>query len=440
MRTEGTRLLFLWPSAHWSGGVAIWLDYLLRGLERRGWKPVLGLLAGSRYNRPQRYLEEHPYDSWIPVSCRTGTPEGRCRAVIRAIRATRPDLVVGVNVPDAYSGVARLRRKGSPVRVAMTIHGIEPGLYGDARRFRGVLDGLVGSNRLVCRLAEEIGGIDSLRVHYAPYGLESSAEPLPARKPGAVLRIGFVSRIVEVQKRVDDLAKISRALDRASVSHQLVIAGSGPYESRLRESLNGERAVFLGPVAAADLPNSVYRKIDALLITSDWETGPLVAWEAMAEGVPVVSSRYVGSGLESALRNEENALLFEVGDVEAAAGHLARLGAEPGLRDRIRNGGLRLVRERYSRELSVEAWERCFEAVMEAPPLPSIPDPPVPRATGRLERVMGTGAAETVREALRRTGPDSGVAGEWPHTYGSSMSEAEFLRRATRIDRDGRGE
>ncbi|HYO45577.1 MAG TPA: glycosyltransferase family 4 protein [Gemmatimonadota bacterium] len=357
---------------------------------------------------------------------------------MRAIRVTRPDLVVGVNAPDAYGGVARLRRRGSPVRVAMAIHGIEPGLYGDARRFRGVLDGVIASNRLACRLAEDIGGIDSARVHYAPYGLEAPADLPPARTPGAVLRIGFVSRIVEAQKRVDDLAKISRALDRASVSHQLVIAGSGPYEARLRESLNGDQAVFLGSVAASDLPESVYRRIDALLITSDWETGPLVAWEAMAEGVPVVSSRYVGSGLESSLRNEENALLFEVGDAEAAAGHLARLRTEPGLRDRIRRGGLQLVRERYSRRLSVETWERSFEAVMEAPPLPDVPEPPVPRATGRLERVMGAGVAESVREALRRTGPDSSTAGEWPHAYGSLMNETEFMRQATRIDRDGR--
>lgn len=440
MKPEGTRILLFWPSAHWAGGVAIWLDYLLRGLEGRGWKSVLGLLTGARYNQPRRYLEEHPCDSWIPVPCFTGTPEGRCRAMIRAIRAARPDLVVGINAPDVYSAVARLRRKGSPVRVSMAIHGIEPGLYGDARRFRGILDGVIGSNRLVCRLAEDIGGIESSRVHYAPYGLEPSAETPSARKPGAVLKIGYVGRIVETQKRIGDLVKISHALERSSVSHEFVVAGGGPNEGRLRESLDGRRAVFLGPVPASDLPKRVYRRIDVLLITSDWETGPLVAWEAMAEGVPVVSSRYVGSGLEAALRNEENALLYEVGDSEAAAEHLARLRAEPGVRDRIRKGGLRLVRERYSRELSIGAWHRGFEAVVQAPSLPSVAVPPVPRATGRLEGVIGARAAETVREALRRTGPDSGMAGEWPHTYGSSISEADFLRHARRIDRDGRGE
>lgn len=429
----------MWHSAHRLGGLATWLDYLLPALAERGWEPVLGLMEGPRYNKPLRYLEEHPWDRWVAVPCRTGTPEGRCRAIVRAIRSTRPDLVVGINTPDAYSAVARIRQKGWRVRVGMTIHGIEPGLFGDARRFREVLDGVIGSNRLACRLAEEIGGIDPSRVHYAPYGLEPPLELPPSNSAGAILRIGFVSRIVKTQKRVDDLAKISRALDRASVPHRFLIAGSGPYEGRLRESFHADRATFLGSVASSELLESVYRRIDALLITSDWETGPLVAWEAMAEGVPVVSSRYVGSGLETSLRNEENALLFEIGDAEAAAGHLARLRSEPGLRDRIRMGGLQLVRERYSRRLSVEVWERRFEAVMEAPPLPDVPEPPVPRASGRLERVMGVGVAETVREALRRTGPDSNTAGEWPHTYGSRMSEAEFMLRAKRIDRDGRG-
>lgn len=436
-KAPGMRLLFLWPSGHWFGGVPIWLDYLLPSLAERGWDPVLGLATGPRYNKPERYLGEHPWERWVSIFCRTGTPEGRRRAILRAIRSTRPDLVVGVNMPDAYAAVARLRGDGTSIRVAMSIHGIEPGLYGDAFRYSSILDGVIGSNRLACRLAEEIGGIDRSRIHYAPYGIPPASAKSSGRGGGSVLRIGFVGRLAETQKRIEDLVGISGALDRAMVPHQFLIAGRGPAEARLKRLLGSDRALFLGSVTPAELPERVYRTVDALLITSEWETGPLVAWEAMAEGTPVVSSRYVGSGLESSLRDGENALLFDVGDAKEAARHLRRIWQERELSETVRRGGMRLTKERYSRSHSVDAWTRSFEAILATPPLPEAPDPGDVNGTGRLERLLGPGSAETVRELLRRRGPDSGVGAEWPHTYGSPISEAEFMQLATRLDRDG---
>ena len=441
------RLLFLWPAAHGFGGVAIWLDYLLPALRERGWDPVLGLLEGPRYNRTATYLAAHRPDPWIGVPCRTGTPEGRCRALLEAFRATRPDLVVSVNTPDAFTAVARLRSKGSPMRVAMAIHGLEAGIYGDLERFREILDGVLTTNRLASRLAMELGGMDPTRVHYAPYGLESSpsagggprAPRLPAEADPSTLRVGFAGRVVDEQKRVGDLVGISRALEEQGIAHHWTVAGEGPAGERLRRCLNG-RATFLGAVPSPDLHGAFYGKIDVLLITSDWETGPLVAWEAMVAGVPVVSSRFVGSGLESALVDGENALLFPVGDAEAAAGQLARLHLDPALRGRIRDGGARLVRERYTVDHSVSAWERGLASILESPPLPAAPPVPVPSAKGRLERWLGARTAESVRAALGRTGPDSGSGGEWPHTYGSSWSAADFLELAERADREGRRE
>ena len=168
--------------------------------------------------------------------------------------------------------------------------------------------------------------------------------------------------------------------------------GAGPEESGLRRDMPDGRTTFLGPVAGGELSALLYERIDALIVPSAWETGPLVAWEAMAAGVPVVASRYLGSGLEEALRNEENALLFDPGDVEAAARQLARLAREPGLADQLAAGGKELLRQRYSRVRSIEAWERAIEAILTLRPLPPAARPRVPPATGRLERWAGPGS------------------------------------------------
>src|SRR4051812_47507009 len=70
-RMKGS-ILFLAPSAYPLGGVADWLDYLLPGLERNGWRCTLGLTTG-RYHDADAYLAVHPWHRVNHVSCATGS-------------------------------------------------------------------------------------------------------------------------------------------------------------------------------------------------------------------------------------------------------------------------------------------------------------------------------------------------------------------------------
>ena len=434
-RPESRRLLFVAGSAHPLGGLASWLDYVLPGLAGLDWDPVLGLVEGPRHHRPERWIAAHPHERWMRIPSATGTPEGRSRALAEALIRVRPAVALSVNIPDLVPALHRVRGMGVIARGVMTVHGIEPELYADAFRFREALDGAVATNRLACRLLEAVGGMASDRVLYAPYGVETRGARARAAEDGAPLRVGYAGRLEQSQKRVRDLPLVARALDEMDVRHAWAIAGAGPEEGGLRREMPDGRTTFLGPVEGGELPALLYARIDALVVPSAWETGPLVAWEAMAAGVPVVASRYLGSGLEEALRNEENALLFDPGDAAAAARQLARLAREPGLADRLAAGGKELVEGRYSRERSIDAWERAIEAVLALPPLPPPAPPRVPPATGRLERWAGPGRAETIRRLLGRRGPDGGSGGEWPHAYGPGLERAEFFRRAAEIDR-----
>jgi glycosyltransferase involved in cell wall biosynthesis len=428
-------LLFVAGSAHLLGGLASWLDYVLPGLAGRGWDPVLGLVEGPRHHRPERLIAAHPHERWIRIPNPTGTPEGRCRALAEALIAQRPSVALSVNIPDLFPALHRVRGARNAVRGVMTVHGIEPELYADAFRFREVMDGAVATNRLACRLLEAIGGIVSDRVFYAPYGVETQVLGARERGDASPLCIGYSGRLEQSQKRVGDLPLVAQALDAIGVRHAWAIAGDGPEEGSLRRDMPAGRTTFLGPLAVGEIAPLLYARIDALIVPSAWETGPLVAWEAMAADVPVVASRYLGSGLEDALRHEENALLFDPGDAEAAARQLARIAREPGLSDRLVAGGRELLRQRYSRERSVEAWERAIEAVLALPSLPPAGPPRVPPATGRIERWVGAGRAETIRRLLGRTGPDAGSGGEWPHAYGAGLERGAFFRRAAELDR-----
>jgi hypothetical protein len=179
----------------------------------------------------------------------------------------------------------------------------------------------------------------------------------------------------------------------------------------------------------------VYQKADVLLLTSLWETGPIVAWEAMAHGVVVVTSRYIGSRREGALQHGENCLAFETGDTDTAAELLQELSANPDLWHQLSRGGRRLVEDRYSLEGSVARWDEVLSEIarQELRPLAA---PPLVPSRNRLTRLLGHLWAERVRSLRSTLPPDGGPGGEWPHALtGGAHGDVEFWARAARRDR-----
>jgi glycosyltransferase involved in cell wall biosynthesis len=414
------KVLAVAPSAYILGGLATWLDDLLPALPSHGWDPVLGLVQGPSHHRPDRYLEAHPAARWIGIPCRTGTPEGRRRAIRAAIRKTRPHVVLGVNIPDTYTAAGRRpSSNGEWPQLAMSLHGIQPDLYDDIREFAGVLDGVIATNRLACALAERVGGLSADRVHYAPYGVPDHG-PAPTRTAGDRLRIAYVGRLEAWQKRVADIPTILDRLSAQLVPFHLTIAGDGPEEGALRTAtarwIEGGHVRFTGRLDREPL-RELYEKTDVLLITSEWETGPLVAWEAAERGVALATSRYVGLELEGAMVDGENALVFNIGDVGQAAEHLRRLWHDPDLRGRLGVAARRLVLARYTSDLSARSWAAALRRVAESPP--RVHAPPRPRtAGGLLDRFVGPVIGEWVRAALGPTPVPPDPGGEWPHSYG----------------------
>jgi hypothetical protein len=194
---------------------------------------------------------------------------------------------------------------------------------------------------------------------------------------------------------------------------------------------------FLGHVPADRMADTVYPNCDVLLITSSWETGPIVAWEAMAHGVVVVSSRYVGSGREGVLEDKCNALLFEIGDTDAAANCIRQLAYERDLVQAIRWRAWQTVRDRYSHTVSVSCWDRAFRKTLEAESRAAKLPPEARRSSGRLDVWLGPKWGERLRRIGGRGIPDHGPAGEWPHTLGAdSTTEAEFWATAMEHDRN----
>jgi glycosyltransferase involved in cell wall biosynthesis len=438
--SKSPTLLFLAGPAYPLGGMGEWLDYLMPGLSALGWHCTLGLTSG-RWHPVPAYLRRHPWRNVQIISNPTGTPYGRVLAVAAAIQATQPDLLVVANIAAGYEAVRYLRRRGQHApTVVMALHGLQCELLEDVRSAKDVLDGVVTVNRLAHALASEARGCAE-RVFYAPCGVDlpSETSPRAARWKGdRPLRLLFSGRVEQGQKRVLDLPALGAALLARGLSFRISVAGSGPADDMLRDKAKGlgvqAHFTFLGELEPAQVAQA-YREHDALVVPSEWETGPLVAWEAMSHGLPVVASRYLGSGLEAALQDQVNCLLFPVGDITAAADAVLKL-RDPSLVDSLVQGGYRLLQGRYSRQASVLAWADALSRALDLPPLPQPQQETVPVPAGRLDRWFGAAVGERVRRAFAISYAHAEPGSEWPHTLGSHcVDEKTFTAAAHRLDR-----
>lgn len=441
--SRALQAIFFAPAAYPLGGVQTWLDYLVDGLSRHGIRSKVALCCGEQH-KLEIYQAAHPDLPITPLVNPSGSRQGRINAISALLRAEQPDFAISANIVDTYSAVAqaRLARPSLKTRAVMTLHGIQAEFAADVQRDRQAIDAVVTTNRLTAALVAS-QGFPRERAFYAPYGVPTIPDASVAGRISANLgssdapvRIAYVGRFDEQQKRISLIAELCRQLASASVGFEIWLAGAGPDESLLRAALaqwtaNGQ-VRWLGHVPSAEICSRVYANVDVLINPSYWETGPIVAWEAMANGVVVVSSRYIGSGLEGALVDDVNCKLFEIGDAHGAASAIQSL-CEPEARARLRAGGYQLVRARYSVDASVAAWAESLHRIAELPPRPSatinFPE------SGRLDRWLGVKWGERMRKLLRIRHMHTEAGAEWPHSYGRSGHSDAFWRDCEMLDR-----
>lgn len=108
------------------------------------------------------------------------------------------------------------------------------------------------------------------------------------------------------------------------------------YGASIRELVGASEAVTLEGVFPPERVADVLRQVDVLVVPSTWyENNPLTILEAFAMGVPVIAGN-VG-GMAELVRDEENGLLFEVGNSVDLADKMRRI-MDPKLLERCRAG------------------------------------------------------------------------------------------------------
>jgi glycosyltransferase involved in cell wall biosynthesis len=176
-----------------------------------------------------------------------------------------------------------------------------------------------------------------------------------------------VSRLA-IEKNIDFLLEVARALKADKHDFTFVIAGEGPDAPRLKKlaARHGleDRVRFLGNLDRDSTLLDCYSAADVFVFASSTETQGLVLIEAMACGAPIVSTAVMGTA--TVLRGARSALISEE-KVDAFAALVARLLRAPQERETLSAAGP-LDAGQWSATALMRKVVAMYERLADTPP------------------------------------------------------------------------
>lgn len=350
---------------------------LLPGLRARGVDARLWMLVEPG-NPVQDYVDRAEALG-VPVErviIRRHFDPGLWRRLAVRLRDARPDLVhTHLIHADLYGipaarwagvrGVVSSRHNDDRFRRWLPVRALSRWLWRQA-------DAGIAISEAIRRFAIAYEGVSPQKIHTIHYGLDPASVHAPpdARTrlrqelglPADAPLVGSVCRLIE-QKGLDNaLDGFAQVVAEFPAAHY-AIAGDGPLRGALEAQAArlgvADRVHFLG--WRADAP-AIFAALDVLLAPSRWEGFGLVFLEAMALGVPVISTRV--SAIPEVIADGETGWLVPPDDPAAIAGALRAALADPDERCRRGEAGRARLESQFTVDAMVERTLAVYRGVV----------------------------------------------------------------------------
>ena len=279
-------------------------------------------------------------------------------------------------IPHAYAGYMAkqmLKREGIEVPMVTTLHGTDITLVGNHPTYKEAVTFSINESDIVTSVSESLKQ-DTLRlfridkdIKVIPNftNIKKSKETSPCKrtvmaKPEELI-VTHISNFRKV-KRIDDVVRIFYGIQQ-KLPAKLIMVGDGP-EREIADQLCKDLAIkskvlFLGNTSDID---RILCFTDLFLLPSASESFGLSALEAMAAGVPVVSSNT--GGLPEVNEEGVSGYLCPIGDVKAMAEKAIYI-----LEDKTRlaqfKQNARKVAERFDEDKIVPMYEALYYSAID---------------------------------------------------------------------------
>jgi glycosyltransferase involved in cell wall biosynthesis len=339
-----------------AGGAEGQLRLLCEGFDRRIVAPTVYCLSAA--TEPYGPLLKR---AGVPLRVISGTALGRAVRLRRHLAADRIALAhAWLFIANALAWAA-----GGPALVTSARNCKRSGRVLDAfnrQAFRGSRAIIVNSSQVQGYIEREYGAPrDRIAVVYNAIDL---ARFRPRDEPGGGATapcIATVGRLV-AQKNPLLFVAAAAALRRQLPAARFMLIGDGPLRDAVAAAVRAagldDCCALLGERTDVD---ALLRQADLFWLTSNWEGLPNAVIEAMACGLPVVSTDVGGAG--ELLRDGCEGFLVAAGDREALVARTLEILREPATYGRMR-AAARARAEHFGVAQMVEATQAVYERAL----------------------------------------------------------------------------
>ena len=296
----------------------------------------------------------------------------------RVLRTERPDLIYTFSHPNTVIFAYLARERGLAPHMLVSYHAM--GDTGGTRQVQPYLLPLLRRADELWAVAEiqkdylvETEGLPREKIRVIHNGVNterfhgaSAEERASIRKELGILDRDFA--IISVAslkplKRIDALLRVGARLSGAGVPVRIIVAGDGSERASLealaRELGIAEKVSLLGN---RDDVHRLLKAGDVFVLASRTEAFPNVVLEAMATGLPVVTTD-VGSVREM-VEPGRSALVVSPGDDSALETALLTLSNDVALRRTLGERGREIVNERFEFDKMCTEREQAIEEIV----------------------------------------------------------------------------
>jgi glycosyltransferase involved in cell wall biosynthesis len=204
--------------------------------------------------------------------------------------------------------------------------------------------------------------LDSDRVAYIPNGVEARFFIPREYRETDSLRLLYAGTWLD-QRGIFYIREALRKIAPKFPGLTMTFAGCGAAAEAIQQFFGEElkERVVVRPVVAAERMQELYAEHDVLLFPSLMEGLPAVLLEAMATGMPVITTETCG--MPDVVENDFNGLLIPPGNVAAIEGAIERFASSAELRRELGKTA-RETMKRYTWERAGTQLEALFQHVL----------------------------------------------------------------------------